>query len=130
MVQETSMKKLHSEEIKEPYSTLNRTEQTTLNKNWVKNSHRKEKITTTKSTPLLRTNSLGKSVKKAHSEDRKELYNTLNRTEHTTSKNTEWKMATENKREEKKHSIAKEPYKSAKKKKKKKRKRKKNQRSC
>ena len=43
MVQETSMKKLHSEERKEPYNTLNRTEQTILNKNWVKNSHRKER---------------------------------------------------------------------------------------
>ena len=29
MVQETSMKTLHSEERKEPYNTLNRTEQTT-----------------------------------------------------------------------------------------------------
>ena len=63
MVLETSMKKLHSEEIKEPYNTLNRTKQTTLNKNWVKNSHKKEKRTTTKSTPLLRK-SLGKTVQK------------------------------------------------------------------
>ena len=46
MVQEKSMKKLYSEERKEPYNTLNRTEQTTLNKNCVKNSHRKEKRTT------------------------------------------------------------------------------------
>ena len=52
----------------------------------MKNSHTKEKRTTTKSTPLLRTNSLGKSVKKSHSGERKEPYNTLNRTEQTTSK--------------------------------------------
>jgi len=63
MVQETSMKRLHSEE-RTPYNARNRTEQKTLNKNWVKNSHRKEKRPTTKSTPLLRTNSLGKSIKK------------------------------------------------------------------
>ena len=82
MVQETSMKKLHSKERKEPYNTLNRTEQITLNKNCVKNSHRKEKRTATKSTPLL-----GKKRKKGlHSEERKKPYNTLNRTQQTTSK--------------------------------------------
>ena len=82
------MKKLHSEERKEPYNTLNRTEQTALNKNRAKNSHRKEKRTTTKSNPLLRTNSLGKGVKKSHSDERKEPYNTLNRTKQKTSKNS------------------------------------------
>ena len=80
------MKKLHPEERKEPYNTLNRKEQTTLNKNRVKNSHIKEKRTTTKSTQSLRTSSLGKSVKKSHSEERKEPYNTLKRPEQTTSK--------------------------------------------
>ena len=43
MAQEKSVKKTCSEETKEPYNTLNTTEQTTLNKNRVKNGHRKEK---------------------------------------------------------------------------------------
>ena len=54
-----------------------------------------------------------KSVKSSHSEERKASYNTLNRREqHRTT--TEWKMATEKKRGVKKHSNAKDPYKSAK----------------
>ena len=58
-----------------------------------------------------------RGVKRSESEERKEPYNILNRSEqHRTT--TEWKMVTEKKREEKKHSNAKEPYESAKKKKK------------
>ena len=55
-----------------------------------------------------------RSVNKSHSEERKEPYNTLNRTEQH-RKRTEWKKATEKKREQTKHSNEKEPYKSAKK---------------
>ena len=42
---ENSLKKVHSEERREPSNTLNRTEQnrTTLNKNRVKNDHTKQK---------------------------------------------------------------------------------------
>jgi len=54
-----------------------------------------------------------------HSEERKQPYNTLNRTENTVQELSE-KMATEKKRAEKKHSNE-ELYKSGKKKKKKKR---------
>ena len=64
----------------------------------MKNSHRKEinnKINT-----VTKDKQLGKKRKKSHSEERKEPYNTLN-----------GKM----KREKKKHSNAKEPYKSGKK---------------
>ena len=39
-----------------------------------------------------------RSMKKLHSEERKEPYNILNRTEQTTR--TEWKIATEKKREQ------------------------------
>ena len=64
------------------------------NKNWVPNGHIKERgikemdpssekaPLLAEKAPLLRTNSLGKSVKKSHSEP----YNTLNSTEQTTSK--------------------------------------------
>ena len=53
-----------------------------------------------------------RGVKRSESEERKEPYKTLNRSEqHRTT--TEWEMVTEKKREEKKHSNAKEPYESA-----------------
>ena len=55
-----------------------------------------------------------KSVIKSESEERKEPYNTLNKREQYRT-TTEWKMVTETKREEKKHSNTKEPYESAKK---------------
>ena len=59
MVQETSMKKIHSEERKEPYNTLNRTEQTTLNKNWVQKRKENNKINT-----VTKDKRLGKKRKK------------------------------------------------------------------
>ena len=59
-----------------------------------------------------------RGVKRSESEERKEPYNILNRSEqHRTT--TEWKMVTETNREEQKPSHANEPYESAKKKKKK-----------
>ena len=56
-----------------------------------------------------------RGVKRSESEERKEPYNILNRSEqHRTT--TEWKMVTEKKkREAKKYSNANEPYESAKK---------------
>ncbi len=48
MDQEKNVKRLYSEERKKPYITLNRTKQTTLYKNWVRNGDRKEKGKTTK----------------------------------------------------------------------------------
>ena len=75
-----------------------------------KHSSAKEpyKSAKTKSTQLLRTNSLGgESLIKALSEERRESSNTLNRTEQHWTK-TEWKMTTQKKREEKKHSNTKE----------------------
>ena len=50
------------------------------------------------------------SVKKLHSEDRKEPYNTLNRTNKTVEE-----LSKNGQRGEKKHSNAKHPYKSGKK---------------
>ena len=62
---------------------------------------------------LLRTNSLEKSLKKAHSEEGREPSNTLNRTEQNISEQElSKKMTTQKKREEKKHSNRKESYKS------------------
>ena len=55
MVQEASMKKLHSEEKKEPYNTLNRTGKE-------KKKREKKKKRTTKSISLLRTVSLGEKT--------------------------------------------------------------------
>ncbi len=48
MDQVKNVKRLYSEERKKPYITLNRTKQTTLYKNWVRNGDRKEKGKTTK----------------------------------------------------------------------------------
>ena len=54
---------------------------------------------------------VGKSLKKAHSEERREPSNTLNRTkQNNTEQQLSKKMTTQKKREERKHSNTKETY--------------------